>query len=128
MGGWILPSTLTRHDLHIRLTEHQYRSLRAFADTAGLGLNAGMRLLVERGTAPAGTGDDGGLERLAEHVRSLQAVVVAGLLASEHAVKLLEILSPDGRVRARQIALDAADDARRRLDQVEHWIEEAHRP
>ncbi len=97
-------------DLHVRLPAEAYWKLQEFAGRSGIALNAGVRVLVERGLALE-TND----AAAASDYQSLGATALAILVAVEQTQRLLAVIIPDGRARCEALLEEAATAAQRRL-------------
>ncbi len=112
-------------DVHVRFTDRTYAELQRFAAAGGLALNAGVRLLVERGLAieaEAHSGDAG--EAIARRLQALSESGLASLIAIEQNQRLLVSIIPDGAELADRLWEEAAGAARRRLLRLEQAVAE----
>ena len=123
----IRPAILTRRrhsrDLHLRFSPLLFERVDQFTTENGLGLNSGVRLLVERGL----TIDTDGLmtgQELASQLRVLANSVLAGVIASEQTHLLVASLIPGGRQRVTSFLEEAATGAHVRLLRLETAVNE----
>ena len=109
------PRTLRSVRLQVRFSAEDVERLRAHAADCGLPLTATVRSLTR--TALAGQRD----LRLEE----LEAVCVAGLMAAEHALGMVELLVPAGGHRSAELATSVRLSALDRVAQIRRELEEA---
>ena len=117
-------STLGRESvvrLQVRIPVQLHRTLEACAERSGLSTVGLVRVLLEEALAqsPATASEALKSRRDAANLVSLSALV-----ASEHAIKLYELILPEGSRRSREVRALALEAAERRLEEVRAQIEE----
>ena len=95
---------------HLFLPPHLDEQLRGFAQSRGIALAVAIRELAAQGLASASATDS----RPAE-----SPLLLATLLAAEHAVLMVASILPEGERRRRELAAKAADAAQERIGLVE---------
>ena len=113
--GTFKPSTRHATRLQVRFTEEEVEAFRSQAQELGIPLTAAVRVLAKAGLAGR---PDGRLDQL-------EAVVVAALMAGEHAVHLLELLLPGGARRSSELAGAVRLSALDRLAAVQQDLKES---
>ena len=96
---------------HLLLPPDLEGRLRDFAASRGVALAAGLRDLAAQGLASL---DGGAVPRTAE-----SPVLLATLLAAEHAVLMVASILPEGERRRTELAAQAAAAAQERIGVVE---------
>lgn len=109
--------------LQIRVPGQLQRTLEACADRSGLSTVGLVRVLLEEAlaTSPATAS-----EALKSHRGTSELVSLSALVASEHAIKLYELIIPEGSRRSREARALALEAAERRIEEVRVQIEEGH--
>jgi len=101
--------------VQVRFSESDWSSLRDLAEQRGIPLTATVRSLTR--TALASSRD--------ERLDQLEVVALAGLMAAEHSLRLLEALFPNGSRRSSDVAAPARLSALDRIEEVRRDLEEA---
>ena len=107
--------------LQVRLPVQLHGTLEACAERSGLSTVGLVRVLLEEALAASPATAS---EALKSRRGAADLVSLAALVASEHAIKLCELIIPDGSRRsrdARDLALEAAE---RRLEEVRAHVED----
>ena len=109
--------------LQVRVPGQLHRTLEACAERSGLSTVGLVRVLLEEALAesPATASEALKSRRGTDDLVSLSALV-----ASEHAIKLYELIIPEGSRRSREARTLALEAAERRLEEVRAQIEEGH--
>ena len=108
--------------VQVRLPAQLHEALEACADRSGLSTVGLVRVILEETLAgsPATAGD-----ALKSRRGATDMVALAALVASEHVVKLLELVSPGGMRLSREAQALAFDAAEQRLQGLRTHIEQA---
>ena len=108
--------------LQVRLPEDVHQTLEVCADRSGLSTVGLVRVILEETLAgsPATAAEALRSQRSAEDVIALSALV-----ASEHALKVLELTTPGATRFSREARASALDAAEQRLEEVRAHIENA---
>lgn len=107
--------------VQVRLPAELHRALEACAERSGLSTVGLVRLLLEEalGTSPSTAS-----EALKSRRGTADLVSLCALVASEHAIKLYELIIPDGSRRSRDVRGLALEAAERRIEEVRTQIED----
>ena len=109
--------TLTRgqgRHLKVRLEDQLAQDIETFARGRNLSVSDAVRLLAREQLTAVANG--------AGNAVALAATSLATLMATEHVLKLLQVIVPQGATRSLELEGDAADAARDRLERVERLI------
>jgi hypothetical protein len=113
--------TLVR--VQVRLPVELHGALEACAERSGLSTVGLVRVLLEEAlaTSPATAS-----QALKSRRGIADLVSLSALVASEHAIKLYELIIPDGSRRSRDARGLALEAAERRIEEVRTQIEDSH--
>jgi hypothetical protein len=98
--------------LQVRFSGAQLEALRALAASSGRSLSGSLRWLLQERLAE-------GRPAASDAARESSLLALAGLVASEQTLRLLESMLPGGSQRSAALRPAAAGDAERRLRELE---------
>jgi hypothetical protein len=107
--------------VQVRLQAELHRALEACAERSGLSTVGLVRLLLEEALAASPATAS---EALKSRRGTADLVSLSALVASEHAIKLYELIIPDGGRRSRDARAMALEAAERRIEEVRTQIED----
>lgn len=107
--------------VQVRLPIQLHRMLQACAERSGLSTVGLVRVLLEEALAASPVTAS---EALKSRRGPADIVSLSALVASEHAIKLYELILPDGSRRSHDARVLAFEAAERRLEEVRTQIED----
>ncbi|HEV2032650.1 MAG TPA: hypothetical protein VGU71_00355 [Candidatus Dormibacteraeota bacterium] len=107
--------------LQVRVPGQLHRTLEACAERSGLSTVGLVRVILEEALAASPATAS---EALRSRRGAADLVALSALVASEHALKLYELIIPEGSRRSREVRALALEAAEQRLEEVRAQIEE----
>jgi hypothetical protein len=110
-------------EVHLRLSPQLYQAVHDFGEGSDLGLNASLRLLIQRGLLLDGETVDMDKLQTQRELKAISDALLATLVAVEQSQLLLVHIIPGGEEKCELFWDQAGSRARLRLQRLEAAIE-----